>query len=330
MSIEFEFRFIFIFNNTGGNRVLENEFTFRSEEGTEIVGYSWRPDNKASVKGIVQIAHGMAETGARYARFAKILTDNGYIVYINDHRGHGKTAKSVENLGYLADSDGFRWLVEDLHQLSGIINKENPNLPLFLLGHSMGSFVTQRYIMLYGEELKGAILSGSNGKQGIMLHIAQFLAKIEVLKKGRRAKSEILNKMSFGNYNKAFKPTRTEFDWLSKDAAEVDKYIKDPFCGTVFTGGFFYDFLTGLIEIENKRNIAEVPKELPIYIFSGEKDPVGNQGKGVIQLFDTYKEIGIKDVTYKLYKDGRHEMLNETNREEVMSDVIAWLDDHLV
>lgn len=310
--------------------MLENEFTFRSEEGAEIVGYSWAPDDRVEVKGIVQIAHGMAETGARYERFAKTLTDNGYIVYINDHRGHGKTAKTVENLGYLAESEGFKWLVEDLHQLSGIIKKENSTLPLFLLGHSMGSFVTQRYIMLYGQELKGAILSGSNGKQGIMLHIAQFLAKVEVIKKGRRAKSERLVKMSFGNYNKTFKPNRTEFDWLSKDAAEVDKYINDPFCGTVFTGGFFYDLLTGLIEIEKKRNIAKVPKELPIYIFSGEKDPVGKQGKGIIQLFNTYKGIGIKDVTYKLYKEGRHEMLNETNREEVMSDVIAWLDDHLI
>ncbi len=309
--------------------MLENEFTFRSEEGTEIVGYSWTPDNDISVKGIVQIAHGMAETGARYERFAKKLTDNGYIVYINDHRGHGKTAKTVENLGYLAESEGFKWLVEDLHQLSGIIKKENPNLPIFLLGHSMGSFATQRYIMLYGQELTGAILSGSNGKQGIILHIAQFLAKVEVAKHGRRAKSEKLLRMSLGNYNKAFKPNRTEFDWLSKDVDEVDKYINDPFCGTVFTGGFFYDLLTGLIEIENKRNIANVPKELPIYIFSGDKDPVGRQGKGIVQLFDTYKGIGIKDVTYKLYKGGRHEMLNETNREEVMSDVITWLDDHL-
>lgn len=309
--------------------MLENEFTFRSEEGTEIFVYAWTPDDKVVIKGIVQIAHGMAETGLRYKRFAERLTENGYIVYINDHRGHGKTAKMVENVGYLAEKEGFKWLVEDLHQLSAMIKKEKPNIPLFLLGHSMGSFVTQRYIMLYGQELKGAILSGSNGKQGIILHIVKLLAKAEVMIYGRRAKSEKLAKMSSGSYNKAFKPNRTDFDWLSKDAAEVDKYIVDPFCGTVFTGGFFYDLLTGLIEIENRRNIASVPRDLPIYIFSGDKDPVGIQGKGIIKLFNTYKEIGIKDVTYKLYKDGRHEMLNETNREEVMSDVIAWLDGHL-
>ncbi|TGE35238.1 alpha/beta hydrolase [Desulfosporosinus fructosivorans] len=306
-----------------------NEFTFRSEEGTEIFVSTWMPDDKVTAKGIVQIAHGMAETGARYERFAKKLTENGYIVYINDHRGHGKTAKTVGNVGYLAETEGFKWLVEDLHQLSAIIKREKPNLPLFLLGHSMGSFVTQKYIMLYGQELKGTILTGSNGKQGIILHIARLLAKVEVMIHGRRAKSEKLAKMSSGRYNKAFKPNRTDFDWLSRDTTEVDKFINDPFCGTVFTAGFFYDLLTGLIEIENKRNIATVPKELPIYIFSGDKDTVGRQGKGIIKLFDTYKEIGIRNVSCKLYKDGRHEMLNETNREEVMRDVIAWLDGNL-
>lgn len=302
MSIEFIPK---LRKNTGGNHMFEKEFTYRSEEGTEIFVYKWTPDDKVDVKGIVQIAHGMAETGARYERFAKKLTDNGYIVYINDQRGHGKTAKTVENVGYLAEKEGFKWLVEDLHQLSGIIKKENANLPLFLLGHSMGSFVTQRYIMLYGQELKGAILSGSNGKQGIILHIAQFLAKAEVMKHGRRAKCTKLTKMSFGSNNKAFKPNITDFDWLSKDAAEVDKFIKDPFCGAVFTAGFYYDLLTGLIEIENKNNLTKVPKDLPIHIFSGEQDPVGKDGKGIVRLFNTYKGIGINDVTYKLYKGGK-------------------------
>lgn len=308
--------------------MINKNLTFKSDEGTEIYVNEWMPEADINVKGIVQIAHGMAETGARYERFAKKLTDNGYIVYINDHRGHGKTAKTLENVGYLADSDGFKWLVEDLHKLTGIIKKENPNLPLFLFGHSMGSFVTQRYIMLYGRELKGAILSGSNGKQGIMLDIALHLAKGEIKRIGRKAKSPKMNNISFSKYNNAFKPTRTDFDWLSRDAVEVDKYVNDPFCGGVFSAGFFYDFLIGLKEIENKNNLKSVPTELPIYIFSGEKDPVGNSGKGVIKLFNTYRKLNVKDVTYKLYKDGRHEMLNEINRDEVMKDVVNWLDSH--
>lgn len=306
--------------------MLSKNFVFKSGDGTDIFVYNWMPDEDIKVKGIVQIAHGMAETAARYERFAEILTKNGYIVYANDHRGHGKTAGNIESLGYLADEDGFGWLVKDLYQLSGIIKKENSELPLFLFGHSMGSFAAQKYIMLYGNELKGTILSGSNGRQGIILDIGTMFAKNEIKKHGRKVQSFKLNKMSFGSYNNTFKPNRTEYDWLSRDNAEVDRYIEDPFCGTVFTAGFFYDFLTALKEIENKSNLSFVPKDLPIYIFSGEKDPVGKCGKGVINLYNRYKNYGIKDVTYKLYKDGRHEMLNEINRDEVMKDVVDWLN----
>ncbi|MDP4091097.1 MAG: alpha/beta hydrolase [Bacillota bacterium] len=308
--------------------MLCKNFIFKSDDGTDIFVYNWTPDNDVKVKGIVQIAHGMAETAARYERFAETLTGSGYIVYANDHRGHGRTAGSVEKLGYLADNNGFDWLVKDLHQLSVITKKENPSLPLFLLGHSMGSFAAQRYIMLYGDELNGAVLSGSNGKQGMILNLGLLLAKNEIKKHGRKAQSHKLSRMTFGSYNNAFKPNRTEFDWLSRDNHEVDKYIKDQFCGTVFTAGFFYDFLTGLKEIEDKKNLSLIPKKLPIYIFSGEKDPVGKFGKGVIRLLNTYKSYGIKDITYKLYKDGRHEMLNETNRYEVMKDIIHWLNLH--
>lgn len=304
-------------------------FTFKSEEGTEIYVYNWIPDSEVKVKGVVQIAHGMAETAARYERFAEFMTKNGYIVYINDHRGHGKTAGSVEKLGYLADEDGFEWMTKDLHQLSDIIKKEHPKLPLFLYGHSMGSYVTQRYIMLYGSELKGALLSGSNGKQGPILVVGGMIAKGEVKKSGRNLKSDKMNQMTFGGFNKAFRPNRTDFDWLSRDNAEVDKYIKDPYCGTVFTSGFFVDLLTGLKEIEKKEHIALVPKTLPILIFSGAMDPCGKNGKGVTRLYNTYLKHGIKDVTLKLYPEARHEVLNETNRDEVMKDVLAWVDSHI-
>ena len=304
-------------------------FTFKSEEGTEIYVYNWSPEAGSEVRGVVQIAHGMAETAARYERFAEFMTKNGYIVYINDHRGHGKTAGSVEKLGILAESDGFEWMVKDLHRLSGIIKKEHPGLPLFLYGHSMGSYVVQRYIMLYGGELAGALLSGSNGKQGAILTIGTLVAKGEIKKNGRNAKSEKLNQMSFGGFNKAFRPNRTDFDWLSRDNAEVDKYVSDPYCGTVFTAGFFFDLLTGLKANENSKNIDMVPKKLPILIFSGAMDPCGKNGKGVTKLYNTYKKHGIEEVTLKLYPEARHEVLNETNRDEVMADVAAWLDSHV-
>ena len=303
---------------------VEN-FTFKDTGNLEIFVYKWLPDEKLQVKGIVQIAHGMAETAGRYGGLASILTENGFMVYANDHRGHGKTAGETSKLGELGE-DGFNKMVENMKELNELIKKENPNLPIFLLGHSMGSFLTQRYICLYGSGLKGAILSGSCGKQGVMIDVGRLIAKGEIKKIGRGGKSNKLDKLSFGSYNNSFKPNRTAFDWLSRDNNEVDKYIVDPFCGTVFTAGFFYDFLGGLKCIADKGEIKKVPMGLPIYIFSGDKDPVGKYGKGVLKLVRTYKQHGIEDISYKLYKGGRHEMLNEINKEEVMADIIKWLN----
>ena len=303
-----------------------NHFSFPSEDGTNVFVYQWFPPQDVKVKGAVQIAHGMAETSLRYERFAKLLTENGYVVYANDHRGHGKTAGSLENLGYLAEEDGFELLVRDMHQLTVMIKETYPELPVFLFGHSMGSFASQRYMMYYSKELAGVILSGSNGSQNIRNKIGLLVAKSEVKKRGRKAKSQKMNRLSFGNYNRAFKPNRTEYDWLSGDIEEVDKYIDDPYCGGVFTGGFFYDFLQVLIEIGKGKNIDLVSKNLPIFIFSGDKDPVGNFGKGLKRLYHTYKKHGIKDVTLKLYPEGRHEMLNEINKVEVMKDVLHWIN----
>ncbi len=308
--------------------MISESFNFKGKGDIEIFVYKWLPDKSKEVKGVVQIAHGMAETAARYESFADELTKDGFIVYANDHRGHGKTAGEIEKLGELGE-DGFNSMVEDMHRLNDIIKEENFNLPVFLFGHSMGSFLTQRYICLYGRELKGVIVTGTCGAQGIIIDIGRLIAKSEIKKIGRSGKSNKLYKLIFGSYNNSFKPNRTAFDWLSRDNKEVDKYIVDPFCGTVMTAGFFNDFLGGLKSIENKVEIKNVPIDLPIYIFAGDKDPVGKNGKGVLKLVKAYKKNGIKDLTYKLYKDGRHEMLNETNKEEVIGDVIKWLNAHI-
>lgn len=306
--------------------MIFHSFSFKAEDGVDVFVYSWNPDHGVKVKGLVQIAHGMAETAARYVRFAEVLTKNGYVVYANDHRGHGKTAGSLENVGYLAEKDGLELLVNDMHQLSTLILNEYPTLPLFLFGHSMGSFASQRYIMLYGDVLKGVILSGSNGSQTLLHNIGLIISKYEVKKHGRKAKSNKMNQLSFGSYNKPFRPNRTEFDWLSRDNEEVNKYIADPYCGNVFTAGFFYDFMKLFRILDNEKNMELVPNNLPIFLFSGDKDPVGNYGKGVIKLFNAYKKHGIKDITMKLYPGGRHESLNEINRDEVMNNAIQWLD----
>ncbi|MDL0314986.1 alpha/beta hydrolase, partial [Clostridioides difficile] len=291
-------------------------FTFKGEEGLDIYTYKWEDENIKKPKAVIQIAHGMAETAQRYETFAKVLTKNGYIVYINDHRGHGKTAKIIENVGHLAEKEGFRCLVEDMYTLTNIIKKENEDLPIYLFGHSMGSFASQRYIMDYSNNLSGLILCGSNGKQGIILNLAHLIINREIKKYGRRSKSNKINNLIFGG-EIIRRNEKTKFDWLSRDKEQVEKYINDPFCGVVCSCGFFYDLVQGLKEIEDKENLKKVPLDIPIYIISGDKDPIGKNGKGVLRLRDRYIKLGVKDVTCKLYKDGRHELLNEINREEV-------------
>ena len=303
-------------------------FTFKEGTGPDIFVYKWIPDGGVETKAVVQIAHGMAETAVRYERFAERLTAEGYLVYANDHRGHGKTVVDADRVGDLGD-DGFNNMVKEMRRLQVIIKEENPGLPFFLLGHSMGSFLLQRYLCLYGNELDGAILSGSNGSAGILPYIGRCIATREIKKYGRSHRSHRMAKLSFGGFNKAFKPNRTKYDWLSRDEAEVDKYIADPFCGGVFTAGFFHDLAGGLLIIQDKKELAKIPVELPIYIFSGDMDPVGKFGKGVMKLVKAYRKLGIKDVSYKLYKGGRHEMLNETNRDEVMRDAVEWLNHHV-
>ena len=301
-------------------------FTFKGSDDLDVFVYKWFEENTDNIKGIVQIAHGMAEEASRYEYFAQKLVENGYIVYANDHRGHGKTAKTLENVGYLGENKGFELLVKDMHSLTNIIKSENNEIPIYLFGHSMGSFASQMYIMEYGDLIEGLILSGSNGSQGKILNLAEIICKNQIKKYGRKAKSELLDNLIFGSNNKLFKPTRTQFDWLSRDEKEVDKYIENQFCGTLFTCGFFYDFIQGLKFIEDKNNFTKINQDLPIFIFSGDKDPVGKNGKGILKLKDRYMNIGCKDIEFRLYKDGRHEMLNELNKDEVIDDVIKWLN----
>lgn len=301
------------------------KFIFTDSEGVNISCYKWVPFN-TEVKGIVQIAHGMTETAVRYDEFAKKVCDSGYIVYAHDHRGHGATAISKESLGYIADKDGFNWMVKDIKELTDIIKNDNPDKPLILFGHSMGSFLSQRYAEIYGNEIDALILSGTNGKPKIYTKLGITVAKIEMQIRGRKAKSNLMDKLSFGDFNSKFKPTRTPFDWLCSVEEEVDKYRENEHCGFICTTSFYYDLVKGLWKIHEYENLEKIPKELPIYIFAGDRDPVGYEGKGIINLYETYKKLNIKDLEYKLYKGGRHEMLNEHNKNIVMDDIIKWIN----
>ncbi|MCZ8513502.1 lysophospholipase [Paenibacillus filicis] len=300
-------------------------FTIRDGEGQVVYVYNWQPAvSDSRLLGAVQIAHGMAETAARYERFAQRLVDAGFTVYANDHLGHGQTAGCVEKLGLFAQGC-FTRMTDHMANLTDRIAERHPGLPVFLLGHSMGSFIAQQYMYRYPCKIEGVVLSGSNGREGFMLKIGHALAKLEVRRRGEDHRSLLLNGLTFGTYNRRIKPVRTPFDWLSRDEAEVDKYIADEYCGAIFSTGFFQDFFCGLLEIHKPEHLAHIPKRLPVFILSGDEDPVGHYGKGIRQLACMYAKLGLEQVTVKLYPGGRHEMLNETNREEVMQDIIDWL-----
>lgn len=304
-------------------------FTFKTPDGLDIHAFKWLPDEDRDVRAVVQIAHGMAEHAARYEGFAGRLCDAGFAVYANDHRGHGRTAGSLANVGYFADRNGWRLVVDDLGQLMGLAKDNHPGRPVFLLGHSMGSVLVRAFTFDHGDEIRGAILSGTVGDPGFLGKIGLVAAKLISKFKGRRYPSPLLTKLSFQEFNKPFKPNRTEFDWLSRDEAEVDKYVADPFCGGVFSAGFWVDFLGGLNTLLDPKRVNRIPKDLPILLFSGDQDPCGNNTIGVKQVCDSYVKAGLTDVTCKFYEGGRHEMLNEVNREEVYADVIAWMTDRV-
>ncbi len=307
----------------------ENSFTYQATDGLDLWVYHWAPENDETPRAIVQIVHGLAEHAARYRPVAEALVAQGYVVYAADHRGHGKSIRTQEDLGYFADHDGWNQAVRDLRGLSKHLRSLHEGLPLVVIAHSMGSFMTQQWMIEGGEELDAVVLSGSNGKAGLLLKGGEMAARVERRRMGRHGRSNALHLLSFGAYNKPFKPARTEMDWLSRDPAEVDKYIADPLCGFVATTQFWVDFLRGLQEIEKPARQARVPSSLPVYIFGGDRDPVGQQSKGLQKLIKAYKAAGLTRVEHKFYKEGRHEMFNETNRAEVLDDLIQWLQQAL-
>ncbi|MDF2606077.1 MAG: alpha/beta hydrolase family protein [Bacillales bacterium] len=305
--------------------MLATNFHLKMQDNTNIYMYKW--DDVINPKGIVQIAHGMSEHAGRYEYFAKMLNKAGFVVFANDHRGHGKTVSSTEDLGHVANYDGFYTMVDDLYEITSEIKRSYPNLPIILFGHSMGSFLVQNYIQKYRNAINYVILSGSNGKQGPLVFLGILLAKLMITFKGNRYKSKLLNNLTFGKFNNYFSPVRTEFDWLTSDSVEVDKYINDPLCGQIFSVRSFYDLFKGTQTLFY--NVDKIVKNLPILIISGENDPVSNFGKGIHDLVLIYKNVGLSNIKYILYKNSRHELLNEVNKEVVITDTINWINEQL-
>jgi alpha-beta hydrolase superfamily lysophospholipase len=300
------------------------DFVFRTVDGVSLHVSGWTVQ---SPKAIIQVLHGMAEHSSRYARLAQSLAAAGCSTYAHDHRGHGKSIPAGMPPGHMADTDGWNRIVEDAHGVNREIARRHPGVPIIVLGHSMGSFALQQLLFEHPNDMVAAALSASNGKPPPIAVLGKVVARLERARLGRRSPSPILQRLTFGEYNKAFSPARTEFDWLSRDPDEVDKYVADPLCGFPVSTQVWIDLLSGLDRIAKPSNVAKVPKSMPLYLFAGDRDPVGDFGKGMKRLYEAYKRAAIFDVRLKLYPGARHETLNETNRAEVTKDFIGWCDE---
>jgi len=284
--------------------VTSHQFQFASkEDGLQIACMRW--NNRNPPRGIIQIAHGMGEHIGRYQNFAKEFAHAGMVVCGNDHRGHGRTARSPKDFGDFG-AGGFNLLVEDMVQLSDIAKRENPGQPLILLGHGMGSFAAQQYVLDHSDLIDGLVLSGSGVLDGLARLGRSALPAENIL-------------------NARFQPARTPFDWLSRDPAVVDAFMKDPLCFAALQPASQASFLAAASQLADPQRLHGIRSDLPIYLFSGSEDPVGQQLKGVQLLMERYRKAGISNLSHHFYPGGRHEMLNEINPCEAMTNLVLWI-----
>ncbi len=309
----------------------KEEFYFDSRDGeTGIHGIRWMPDEGAEkAKGIIQIIHGMEEYVGRYEDFAKFMTDNGFIVTGDDHLGHGDTVTEGGTYGYFCKQDPATVIVRDVHRLKKITQDKFPGIPIIIMGHSMGSFIARNYIYRYGTGINMAIIMGTGSMPGSVLGFGSFLTRVTALFKGEKCKPSLIRNMSFGGYFKRIPNRRTDCDWLSVNEKNVDDYIADPKCGFGFTANGYLALFELMKRMQKDVNVDAVPKDLPLLFVSGEDDPVGAYGEGVKQAADSYKIAGVRDITVKLYKGDRHEILNEDDKETVKEDILKWITDRL-
>lgn len=301
------------------------EFTYPSAGKGSLHAYMWMPEGKPA--GIVQLVHGIAEYLPRYEDFAAFLNSKGFLVCGEDHMGHGASIGKGDTQGYF--TGGWLAAVKDTHTLYEKMSSEYPDVPYFLLGHSMGSFMVRTFLYTYPEtKLSGALVSGTAWQPGIVLAAGKTMCRLQANKLGWDKVSPTLTKMMFGSYCKGFEDVKSPYDWLSSVREVVEKYEKDPLCGFDATIGLSYDMLLGIEMNQKKENLAKMPKSLPVYFYAGDKDPVGADGKGVKRSYAAFKKIGMTDVSLKLYPNGRHEMHNEVNRAEVYEDVLKWIESH--
>lgn len=299
--------------------MTSERFSLTTEDGHGIPVHHWRP---AHPKAVVHIAHGMSEHSGGYHDVAERLVAEGYAVFAHDHRCHGE-AIALQCLGQAHKGDWLR-IVADMAVVNAAIRQRHPGLPIALLGHSMGSFISQAYCQTAPDDVDALLMEGSNYAAPWFLRLAQVIARVECWRQGDNGTSPVMDALSFGGFNKKFRPTRTDFDWLSRDAKFVDRYIADPLCGFQVSNRYWVEFLGGLAKASAPRNLRKMRRGMPVYLFAGDRDPVGGMGKGVKLLARKLKQAGLSP-TLHLYPEARHDILHETNRDEILRDLLLWL-----
>lgn len=303
---------------------MKNHFYYPSQDNqTQIHAIEWIP--KCGVKAILQISHGMVEHIERYDAFADYLSKRGFYVVGHDHLGHGASVTDDEKHGYFHDTHGNEHVIGDIHKLRQITTSRYPNVPYFMLGHSMGSFLTRQYITMYGAGLAGVVIMGTGNQPLALVRLGKLLCRIVASVKGWTYRSTLINNMAFGGYNRKFRPARTPMDWISRNPENVDNYLQDSWCTFTFTVNAYYHMFRGMEQLLNRKNFARIPRDLPVLFVAGKDDPVGDFGKGVIAVYKKYKKE-FDDVSLKLYEHDRHEILNEIDRKDVYLDIYKWLE----
>lgn len=304
------------------------EIYFTSNDGkSRIHAVEWIPDGRP--KAILQLVHGMAEHIERYGDFAAFMTEHGYLVVGDNHLGHGKSVGENGQKGYFCEGDAASVLVRDEHKLHEVVEGEYPGIPYFILGHSMGSFITRNYLTEYGHEVQGAVIMGTGMQPKALLALSKTLAKAEKLFKGDTHVSTFIDKLAFGGYYKKIPNYTMKNEWLTSNLDAVQKYNDDPDCGFTFTVNGFSTLFELIWRLHDEERLAGIPKNLPMFFVAGAEDPVGNYGKGVKQAADTVRKAGVQDVTMKLYPGGRHEILNDRGHGEVYEDVLSFYEEIL-
>lgn len=310
----------------------EEIFDFLSKDGkTKVHGVKWMPES-GEYRAILQITHGMIEFIERYREFAGFLTEHGYLVAGHDHIGHGESVADRADWGYFAAENPSDVLVADMHRLRTIISQENPGVPYFMLGHSMGSYMLRKYLSLHGEGLAGAVIMGTGSVPDRTTKLGIGVVKLLAKFFGWHHRSSLVKNLSFGGPYKKFDMAGADTgnSWLTKDTEIVDFYYHEPKCSFTFTLNGYLGLFEAVLFDNQPENIARIPKHLPILMVSGKDDPVGDLGEGVKRVYRQYQKAGILDVTCKLYEDDRHEILNETDRETIYQDILSWMDAHLL